>query len=730
MLLNFEASRARQSCQTDFRKELMTRSPSRIPRRTSRRRELRLLLFAAIPLFLVFTPERHARGAPGTGAAPCPAAADKWRWHSLFDDYLPPFWDWKPALETETSPASCLNCLLWADDPLAAPLYTRTHRESMSLNQARCLQTLGMQAEALRAYWQIVSGNPDEETRAVCTDAILGILFDYGSLEAVIGLYRSLPAAQQDRLSAEGLYRVAQSLYRKNRDQEAEPVLLEIPKDSEVFPYALYEQAQVAFRHGDADQALTFLQAIVELPSDLPVPEVLRETSQLTRARLLFQQGRYEEAIEGFRRLGGSRLFLPDAIMGLGWCHHALDQPSLAISYFGTMEQAAGADAAAWARASLEMAHLYSKAGMQEQAFGIFQVVQERLESLITHYREADRTPELLERLSGQLFSLPAPAEDAPAPGSQNVRDRDAEVEMRLFLERETHTSQPLKELLARWKDLGQVEARVASRSAGQPPEGGEDALFRYPPLSPPLPVLDPEMVRLLDASLRLLDAESRLDQTESLLDPVSPQERPAVGKARTVFYRSLFYESFAPAQSGREPMEFLRRMQSAIRNLPFPLEVRRQILTKILSLRKNLEEVEQTLQRWDAGLEPFSRQEGAPPRLLMLQRWMALVRTLVQLRTWADQPPAVCLLQTLAPSGAPESASAGKRVMREKLAARVGEVRQRLQALMREQIRRTNERTAKDFEAILVRSQLYQAEALLHQQEELLGAMQGSPEE
>jgi len=706
---------------TSFRMLLRTRRLSRIP----------VLLVVALALFPALSPARQVQSHPADLSTPCRVAdQEKYRWPSPFAGSLPAWWGHRPAPWPEVSPASCLNCLLWLPDPPAASLQTPADRESMAFNRARCFQALDMQDEALRTYWRILKGTADQETRTACTNHVLEILFDYGSLEAVMETYRNLPPDERERVSPEALVRVAQSCYLSNRDREAEPLLQEIPRESAVYPYALYQQAQAAFRKGDTGRALISLGEVVEMPADRPVPGMLREICLLTRARLLFQSGNYAEAADGFRRLSGSRLFLPDAMMGLGWCYEALDQPARAISYFLTLNQDTWADAETWAKANLETARLYSRCGMQEKAFSIFQEVQQYLEDLIARTRKSGQAPELLDNLASQLLGEPPDPGDRSASNRAGARGRDTKTEMELFLQRESHTSERLKRSLVVSDLLRQAETRLAGWKDQTQRGRDRDSLFQYPPMNPPLPCLDAEAVRLLDVSLALLDGELRLDRTEDVPDPGLPEKNREARTGRLAFYRDFYLEMFSLRPQGKEPGEILAGMQSMIRNLPFPLETRRQLLSKILFLRENLEDLKETLARSESVMEASTSRATELPRTIELRQWLNLVRTLVEFRSWADRPPASLLLSSLAPTQTPVAAAQGKRVASERLAGRIGEVRQRLHAVLREQIGWILEERRQGLEGVFVRSQLYHAEALLYRQDELLEAIQASPPE
>jgi len=659
----------------------------------------------------------------------CPTLdEDKWYWHPLYGDFLPPFWGEGPFAFPDVSLTSCWNCGIWMEQALRPSRNQEKIQEALAYEKARCYLALGMAPEALQTFRQIVRQYPRGLFTGACMQNILKALFQDGNDEAVVGMYNGLDEELRDLISHEGLYLISQSLYHENKDTEAMGLLGKIPPSSDTYPHATYAKAQIAFRNGQEKQALAFLQALLDSPPEAKGPSMLREQALLTKARISFQEGRFQEAIDSFRRLSRSRFFLPEALMGMGWCYEALGEPSRAVSFFQTVGETSLADTRTWAKANFEIALLYSNAGSHEESLLILREVQDQLESFIETSQRQGEDREWLRGLARNLLSGDTTKPEARPPKQAKSRAGNPENEMVFLLEKKSYTSFRIKRLLAVHEALAVTRRRLnqvpdpstalQTESPGVP--------FQYPPMEPSRTTLSPRLTSLLDASFALLDTEYRTDQAERFLGFYRQDAEGKSQERRLAFYRSLFQRILLPGNEGEDMYAVLEKLQSSVRNLPLPLEVRRKVLTKLLYAKGILREDDRTLLRWSAGMEEVTKASHEPLRMVMLRAWITYVRTLVDFRTWEDRSPAVFLKegrpreQARSPSSAIETA-------RKMLEDRLDESGERLVFILEQEIEQIRAQMLKTFEEIFAESQLYHAEALLHKQEALLKTFQSS---
>ena len=682
-------------------------------------------------ILLMWTP---LGSLPGVRAAKSVSSCEileegKWSWHPLFGDFLPPFWQRMPDALPEVTLTSCWNCGLWLEESFPPSWNPEDLRQTLAQERAKCYQALGMQGEALGAFREIVRHDPYGKPAFLCIQSILEILFQNGNYNAAAGLYQGLDPTQRSLLSPESLYLVAQSLYQKNHDKQARELLELIPPNSAIYPYALYAQAQIDFRNGKVDQALDSIGSLLDRPMEIPVPKMLRELAWLTRARISFQHEKYTNAIKEYRKLSRSRYFLPEALMGMGWCYKALGESAKAVSYFQAVGETSTADSNTWARANLEIAHIYSKDGIHGKAFQIFQEVQQHLKTLVDRHREVVHDEAWLARMSTHILTYPA--EDAPGATAAPKKMRTAELknEMELLLEKESYVSPRMKMLLAVREALDVVHSLLIHLPEQVDPSKKKlrEAPFRYPPLEASPPLFEPELTHLLEVTFALLDTEFRLDNTEMLLGLSDPEERDPARIQRLSFYRSALQEMLLPQQMGQDAYATLRQLQSTVRHLPFPLEERNRILDKLLYAVRTLEDTDRTLQRWQEGMEDIRTSGSEPPRLILLKEWMIYVRSLILFRTWSDRSPAVFLLETQQSQTTVPTESLLDNV-RGKLGERREAVQKRLAVLLQKEIKNIHKKRLRAFEKSLIKSQLYYAESLLHKQETLLKTIQSAP--
>ncbi len=677
---------------------------------------LRLRPLLPLLAFLVMATSRHAQAKDATITPQCDALNhEKYCWHSAFEDFIPYHMNQQSGLLPEISLKSCWTCGLWIE---AFPFDMKTNSLPAPLlfERAQCCNALGMKKEALEIYRSIIREHPESETLPLCFQAILQILSDEGNLKAVKGLYDNLVPKNQERLLPKSLHLVAVSLYRQGQDQAALTVLSQISSDAEVYPYALYAQAQIAFRQQETNQSLRILESILEADFTALVPDILQEFTRLTRGRIMFQQEQYGQAIEEFRSLNRSRFFLSEALMGMGWCYQTMGQPSLAIAYFLAAQEAPYTDSDTLVRAELEIARLFSESRVHRDSFQTLKDTKDRLDLLVAQYRKYGHNQEWLQQLAHSLLinreELPSGLQDYAA-----IRK-----EMMYVLERERHTSPRMKNLL----ELDQVLQQITSlfnNPAGQVSDQGAGALLSvstYPPLISPLPLLEPALINLLNISFALLDTEYRINDSGSTLGVISPEERLAFQLEILDFYSHSFQELLLPDRESKSAHEVLGRLQSSARNLPFPLEEKERILAKILYTSKTLRENEQALHRWTAGMESLSTNGTEPSRLLLLKKWMIYVRTLMQFRSWAYKSPAVFLQTSFPALPLPDDTTLTYEAHEPRLTQRIGIIRERLSRLLLREIERLQEQRIEALERLLTKSQLYHAEALLQEQEDL----------
>jgi len=694
------------------------------------------------------------RPPPGSAEAwddPCTVLdREKWIWHSWFEDFLPPFFDSPIPPDSDASFSTCWACGLWAGETWPPSWNPPPLQEAVTFREANCARSLDMQQAALAGYQAVLREAPTGERAPGCIGAVVEILVGDGNLEPALSFYDGLAPAQQAMAAPETLFLLGHSCYVLGQDQRASAFLNRVPAGSGADALARYTRVQIAFRNGDPDRAAADLQELARSGPDGAVPAALREQAQLTLARILFQQAHYERAADAFRSLGHSRYFLPEALLGMGWCYEAMDRPAQAIAFFQAADEAASGDVLLQSKARMETAGLYAESGMHEEAFQAFRQTQERMRAYLAFLSRLAQAPDRLEAQARRLLpqaSVPGPAPEpeaapveppagrafAPAPGAPS-EPGDFQAEIDAVVSKAGYVSPRMQQLNGIRDALVQIQTLLdRSRDASPPP-----AMRRGIPTRP-TPALDsredmlpPETVRLLDAALALLDAEYRLTRTTGLLALTSPQERREAFQESLGAYRSVLQAlvTESTADAPRDPAAALGKLMVLVRYRSAPLEDRERILKKLVHTQQALSDIERTLQRWAQGMADAGAGDPIPPRPLLLRFWMVYVRSLVALRTWHERSPAVFLLPEIESGRADVPGRHGNQDGgRDLLDDRMTVCRKRLETAVQEEIRRVCTRRLANLENLLLDSELYYAEALLKQQNSLLRELQSLPQ-
>lgn len=631
----------------------------------------------------------------------------------------------------EISMTACWACGLWAEETsldAGAPANTR---EGLLLERARCCLSLGMDREALETFRRILREYPAGQTFPRALQSILGILVRQRNLEAVASLFQALHPEQYGRLLPASLYLIAQSLYALGQDGPAEELLKQVPPDSEAYPYALYTLAQIFYRKGDVDRALLIIRVVNDAPPEANVPELLREMAWLTQARMLFQQKSYDKAIQGFRSLETSSLFLPEALMGIGWCYMALEDFPRAIAHFQAVAES-DADQDRITEARLETAHAFSKAKLYQDAFEKYRDILNDLHFRISQYKKYGEDPEWLAWLAEGLLDDPRHLGEIPEEAPVMKQEGDLPEEMEPFLQREKFTSPRMKELFGIREGLEQAGVLLERLAAPAPsvPAGGPFAYAAYPPLGVPAPRLDPQLSGLLNLHVALLDTEYRLIHSGSELGLLSLNEKDAFMQDAMAFYRGQIEALLLPGQEDRAAHDVLNRLQSTVRYLPLSLDQKETVLDKLVYARKILEETETVVEQVTKGVEETVTCEIQPTRLLLLEKWMTLIRIHIYLRTWDERSPPVFLIDHPSLAAYRPVPILPSQEMLTPMAERLDKVWRRLALLLEREVANLHLARLEVLEGLLARTQFDYADALVQEQERILERLHGLPDE
>lgn len=700
---------------------MTTFSHTCISRLRANRLTLRLLLAAVLLL-----PVAGREKSLAAEASPC-EALDRVKWgpNPLGEDYFALLLDFPPNPLPEVSVLSCWACGLWKQP--SSPHHDLPGRitEALLFQRAQCFRALGMRKEALEDCRTILRSYPHSPLAQDAIQTIVQVLFEQKNYAAVAALFDSLGPDHREGLKPTSLYLIAQSHYILGRDDPAEHLLKQIPPHAEVYPYALYTLAQVFYRKGDPDRALLIIRVVHDAPAGFDVPEILREMARLTQARMLYQQGSYEKAIEGFRALRASSYFLPEALMGMGWCYQALGDFPRAVAYFQAVE-ASYADGDTLVRAHLERAGILARAKSYPNAFQVYREALNNLHFRVSQYKKYGADPEWLRWLADQFLDRSRDVVMVPAQAPMMNQEADLPEEMEPLLERERHLSPRLKRLLGIREALEHVGLLLDRATFPEAPGQTEGSALAaaYPPLEVTAPSLEPSLSALLDLVFALLDTEYRLIFTGSVLGLLTQEEKEVFARDGLLFYRRELETSLLPPGAADDARAALSRLQSTVRHLPLSLEERERVLAKLVYAMRNLEASLAVLDQWAEGAEALSPSESQPTRYLLLAQWMTLVRVYLSLRSWDVQSPAVFLLdhpslesQRTSPLAPPEDTL-------RRLKQRINTVWQRLTLLSEREIANLHAERLEVLEALVARTQFEYADALVQEQERILDSL------
>jgi len=655
----------------------------------------------------------------------------KWGPNPLGENYFALLLDFAEAPLTEVSMTSCWACGLWKQAPSSYPGMPEEATEALLFQRAQCYRALGMQKEALEDCRRILRRYPRGNLSREAIQSIVEVLVQQGNHKAVASLFGDLERDHREGLLPTSLYLIAQSFYALGKDETAEELLKQIPPEAEAYPYGLYTLAQIFYRKGDPDRALLIIRVVHDAPPEVDVPEMLREMAWLTQARMLYQQKSYAKAIEGFRALRQSSYFLPEALMGMGWCYKAQGDFPKSIAYFQAVE-ASYADADILAEAHLEMADVFAKAKRYQDAFQAYRDVLNALHFRISQYKKYGADPEWLTWLAERFLDRPGDVVMVPTQAPMMNQEADLPEEMEPLLNRRRYTSPRLKTLFgirAGLEHIGVLLDRVAFPVPSDPAEGPVASQV-YPPLGVTVPSLEPSLSALLDLTFALLDTEYRSIYSGSVMGLLTQAEKAAILRDCLVFYRTELETLLLPPEAGEDAHAALRRLESTVRHLPFSLEERERVLAKLVYTMRTLEDAEAILEQWADGVQAVSSSETQPTRFLLLEKWMTLVRVFLSLRSWDVQSPTVFLLDHPSLAEYRPTPILSSRATLTRMEQRLDTVWQRLALLTEREIANLHLERLDTLEGLLTRTQFDYADALVQEQERILDSLKEKPPE
>jgi len=652
----------------------------------------------------------------------------KWSPIPLADDFYLLSVDLLREASPVISLSTCWTCGLWAKESPSYPGIPEEVREALLFERARCFRILGMREEALQGCRRILRQYPAGNTVPQALESIVEILFEQRNYKAVANLLDDLNPEHRERLLPASVYLIAQSFYILGQDEAAAGLLEQIPPDSEVHPYALYTLAQVCYRQGDPDRALSAIRAVHDAPTHARVPQMLNEMAWLTQARMLFQRERYEEAIQGFRTLRQSSFFVPEALMGAGWCYKKLGNFPKAIAYFQAVE-ASYADPDTLTEAYLELAHAFSEAKMYRDSFENYRTILNDLHSRISQYRKYGEDPEWLTWLVERWLDSPKHFPETPEEAPVMNQEGDLPEEMEPILQRKKYTSSRMKELLGIREGLEQVSILHDKLANPVPPDPTKRQAVStsYPPLGATLTKLEPGLAARLDFDFALLDMEYRLIHTGSMMGLLNQAEREALMRDCLAFYRAELQALLLPQGAEKDAHDALTLLQGTVRHLPLSLEQKESVLAKIVFMKDSLKESEAIMEQWAKGVDEVSSSEAQPARFLLLEKWMTLVRTFLYLRSWDAQSPAIFMLNDASLAAYRSSAILSSEEALDRKAQRIDTVWQRLALLVEREVQNLHLERLEVLEALLVRTQFDYADALVKEHERILKSLKAS---
>ena len=582
---------------------------------------------------------------------------EKWLWHGWYEDYLPPFMSSQERPLPEASFGTCWQCCLWPEASWPPVIEAPPLPPREALKKAQCYEFFGMQGAALGAYRSLLASDPSGEEAPACVAGAVSLYFLQGNAHAATAFFDSLPAALRENATPETLYALGQGCYHQKRYGEALSYFSRVPKTSDFYPYVLYTQVQIAFHDGDVEKAETGLRALAFPEEGVQAPDMLRDLSRLTLARILYDQGKYPEAAGAFRELRQSQFYLVDALTGIGWCYEAMEEPVKAISYFQAAEEASYKnyrDSLASLRAGLEKGRLYAAQGMHSDASWTFKYVQLRMENYAAFLDQYASSDEWVARQAAKLLQEGRGLSRLTPPTDMPAEMREFEEEAAQLLRKQSYLSPRIQELYTVRDSLHGVEDLLESVPVGAPEDPSSEGLTpaTYPPLQTTDAILGMKTVHLLDSAMALLDTEYRLEETTANLELVSPEERKTHLTDTNDFYRTSFRKilHFTP-DDRRIAHEAIDRTMSIVRHVPGSLEDREVVMQKLLSMKQSLADADETLARWDRAMQD-AVDAGSPAiqRPAMLDLWTVYIRTLVYLKNWPQRSPSVFLLPGLVP--------------------------------------------------------------------------------
>jgi len=645
-----------------------------------------------------------------------------------------------PLLDQDESPLAAVEqnafvkpdlntCIAWAFEPPALSSSSSPSGdlppdsgESLSFLEARCWEALGLEEDAVQAYRRHLERYSEGRTRAPAQSALFGLLFRQKNFRAIASMAEALERDKRQALSPEDLFVVGQSLYRLGEDLSAQPYLESVPPESSVSPYARFTRAQIEYKKGQAENALSLLDSLCSQSESPAVAPFLQDHLLLTRARILYQLGRYAEAAEGFRAVQPSSPFLPEALMGLAWSYDALGDRAKAISYFLAVEKTP-ASPTETARAQMEAARIYSEARDDPDATELFHNVQVHLMQRIAQYGKWGEAEEWLTEASRLLLDPagpPALSNSGPAAPEDLQGFRQ---EVLSLLARERLQPGPVRSLLEAKEALDRVSSKLQRLKGGRAPSlqpASTPLSPLFPPLDPPVLALGEPVPALLDVWLSLLFAESRILRTAALWGLTQEPERNEWDRTGVPFYRSLVEDILFPPAKEAETQAFLDRLQSFVRYLPFSLEERRKILEKLLSFRRSIEETAMGLADTSSRIETLAGASPSPTEQVRLRVWMAYARSLAELRILRDGSPLYLLAEASCPEIVASAPDLSIESFESRFSERVDQLRGLLLAALERHVRKFHRERVVELRRLVADSRRMFADSLLLRQREI----------
>jgi tetratricopeptide (TPR) repeat protein len=633
-------------------------------------------------------------------------------------------------VETDQDPIPLSFLLVLKEYPLALQDRQALLEEQERL--ARWYEAAGYDEEALSLYRRLLETDTDAPSALVSVwlEHTAALYYRQGNMKALVTLGQEYAKDKKDLLDDHFLYLLGQAFYRQGAYKEAEAALEAVGTQSDFFPFAAYTRAQISYKLGEPRRALDLLAACREALSGGEDQErgFLRDLATLTRARILHQEKRFQDAIEEYGRIGSSRLLFPDALMGIGWAYEALEALPKAIAYMKAVEQA-GADARTLATSCLEAANLFARTRDYKAALDMYEALEKsigaRMDDLSACRQQTSCVDALVKTIEREAAPEGAASlQENHQPPRGAVPDFLSRAVVRSFF-----LSDRFKGLSERLDSLLAVRNRLADETLEDEQRPSRYVMDPFDKSAPSF--LSEKTAQLLEAALTLFDleihtalvaADSGLWPSEKAVSNMSD----AVAFWRDALWRLVLGGMSIEGLTGR--IDTARRM---VCKTPYPLEDRSTFLAKLVALGTTIQEVRTEVQSGEKAMKASLSRPWSHRRGFLLDAMIRYGRCLFLLRHVARQP--LLLSLPLEPTRSSEAAS--EAAEREALVRSLSELRARssfiystIEGLIGEEVRAVLAEEGKVLKTLAAETEYARAEALV--QKDRAASLQGRQEE